>query len=1235
MAAMSRQLKRSKTMSLAVVALVLLGLSAVLATGNDAISAPKASKDLQQQHSNQNQNQNQQRDIEDDGGARREKDFDFAAYVNDFNLQEEASIPEDIFDQHDGDIGDEDAAESGRSMQYAPSAQVAVAAATAEEEDADEDEVGLLKEEKQKDEEKDEEELEDDASEAADIILESQRPTSRNFSVYLDAKKYQNSKKRGKDKKSNISHYNYKLKNNKEKQQTADGGKSEMSVGGMATKFTSVEEEDNANFARQSFAYKKLKNMHEQQSQQDEQPKEQRQKQQQQQQQQQLRGDLGGDLLEEYPSSQLFDAIEILNERKFNKPTVQSAEKSFQPTKKKLKKTKDSEKLARQVDDAAIGDIEDNLDNDEVLEEEEEDLDVDIEDEDIKLPIDNDELAKKYPVVASTTTKRPTTLATPSTTSTGTTRSSSTTTTSTKTTTTTTSTTTPRTARTPPPTIGRKLKRNFFGLPQPETRYYGSYDIGRIRAQEEDNTEEDDVGELHYYDTSGNSRKLVSFDPEKSEENYLSSYFAGKLQPNATERKQEQLQQLQPKLQQPEQHVVAPQQYATRYVDDDYAEQQPPPEKSMMENPWEKSADGKPEEQVEEQEEEQPEDGKLESDLESALQRYHEATMGTPTVTTSVVPSSAFERFKALRRSRQRTGHKSHKKRYKDYLKRQKELVVTPPPAEIPQPATVSTRHLQKLQKERERSTHSAPIFALGLRPQRPLVATGKPFYEGQVNYYDNQPPLDVDLKHHTEMERLIAHDNGNWYRRISPVLRNGVKSDPPAKDHHHHHHHHNGGHLGNHHHHHHHNHNAGHNHHHHSHQKSNHLRSRPSNPYQRKASVAAQAAPPPPPPPTPPLPPPKPQLGHQITELEHLERYYAKWPHLARVQFQVYDEHYRESHPDIYSDYEDDYESAAELEEAQQERGEEANLPPYIKKYNRRNKQLLNLLEGTLPPPTNNPGNSLGSTTETVRLDDEYLKEKRRRYHQHQRFEDLFAQQKSRFTTTMAPPKEEVTSKAKAELPKDNPVTTTAPPSNQLPEEDAPVVSGEEADPAPETLDFWQREMASKAGKAGNQAGNSATTTSPKPALYKLPSYPAIAGSFLGTPRSRSRSAQFVANVAGRGQSNWPRLETGNSTEKPAGGGTTEGGGGSSASGGGSGGGSGTGGGGRGDPSPLNSFVYHRVVDGIGLGGASGSAISGFAGSSRGKQSRLPFVAITDRRLEKSMAERHKDFEQNHFPMP
>jgi len=70
-------------------------------------------------------------------------------------LQEEASIPEDIFDQHDGDIGDEDA--DSAHIQYAPSA----AAATGEEEDAaaaeDDEDVGLMEED-------------EDASEAADIV---------------------------------------------------------------------------------------------------------------------------------------------------------------------------------------------------------------------------------------------------------------------------------------------------------------------------------------------------------------------------------------------------------------------------------------------------------------------------------------------------------------------------------------------------------------------------------------------------------------------------------------------------------------------------------------------------------------------------------------------------------------------------------------------------------------------------------------------------------------------------------------------------------------------------------------------------------------------------------------------------------------------------------------------------------------------------------------------------------
>lgn len=488
----------------------------------------------------------------------------------------------------------------------------------------------------------------------------------------------------------------------------------------------------------------------------------------------------------------------------------------------------------------------------------------------------------------------------------------------------------------------------------------------------------------------------------------------------------------------------------------------------------------------------------------------------------------------------------------------------------------------QEQKQERETRAHASPIFALGVRPQR---ITPKPFYEGQVNYYDHQEeqqsqPLGT---HHTEMERLIANDNDNWYRRISPVLRNGIKSTELQKQQ-------QQQHLANHHHH--------LKHHYHQHHHHKHARQRLPNPYQRKAPAQPAT---PPTTPQPPLPPPKPQLGHQITELEQLERYYAKWPHLARVQFQVYDEHYRESHPELYADYDsdDDYETAAELEEAQQDHGEEANLPPYIKKYNRRNKQLLNLLEGTLPPPTATPFSGVWSGSQLqpgphesapIRLDDEYVKQKRRRYQQ--RYEDVFAQQHSGAGGSGGNGDSSTTT----------PATLTSSPAaqlNQLPEEEKQLDEHQLS----AAVDFWQREIETKA------VAKPPHTTS-KPALFKLPLYPAIAGSFLGTPRSRS--AQFVANVSGRGQGSWhaapPSPISSNNNENNHN--TTA------------------------PPfSPLNSFVYHRVVDGIG-------AASSLSSSSLSRKQRLPFVAITDRRLDsvsshKMVGEPHKEFEQNHFPMP
>ncbi|EDW75188.2 uncharacterized protein Dwil_GK19829 [Drosophila willistoni] len=864
-----------------------------------------------------------------------DRDFDFAAYINDFNLQEEASIPEDIFDQHDGDI--EDAAS-------VPTA--------------------------------------DDESDA-DIILESQRPTSRNFSVYLEtAKKYPKN--------------NYKLRNNKEANTKSttnvSNGQRENEKGNGKAK-----EQTDANFGRKSFAYKKLKNMHEQ-------------KQQQQQ-----------------------DTM---------------------------------------------------------------------------------------------------------------------------------TTTTPSTSV---PFIGKKLKRRYYDLGHMQskpTETSADNENDKMKENQQDLT----LGELHYYDATQNL------------EHKLPNYFGRTL----TKKNRTNIE---------------------RFVDDDYSEQEPPQDMDKPQNVASIADIYYQEDAM--------------TTTTAAVPTFAATTTTTPppppyssypymytqTSSYSTPSPSAFERFKALRRSNHRNGHKSHKKRYKDYLRHHSaanEMV---------------SKHMQKLRKEQQQqqqqqqdAPHAAPIFALGIRPQRPTIVTPKPFYEGQVNYYDQAQDNDSneDLEHHTEMQRLIAHDNGNWYRRISPVLRNGIKSSanngpeqlsPSANSlslrHH-----------------------------------VKQLEPPHHHPYHHQSPSLASSITPPPAP----LPPPKQQLGHQITELEQLERYYAKWPHLARVQFQIYDEHYRESHPDLYPDYEEDYETAAEMEEAQQEHGDEANLPPYIKKYNRRNKQLLNLLEGTLPPPSPPPLSISAKETRAgvgggeiaprlvwsksvlqpgphqsapvatqplgIHLDDDYLKQKRRRYHQQHREENLFAQQQQQqprsSTTTMASPT--IAS-----------VTSTGLP-NQLPEEDL------EQGASP--FDYWNSRAGIAAVGEAVRDGDGASTSTAKPALYKLPSYPAITSSFLGTPRSRSRSAQFVANVSGRGQSSWRQTDAiqstmeNNATIRPP------------------------------PPpaaappsSPLNSFVYHRVND----AGPDSPSLPSSAGF---RKQRLPFVAITDRRLEslgskKLLAERHKDFEQNHFPLP
>ncbi|XP_053949287.1 uncharacterized protein LOC128857560 [Anastrepha ludens] len=850
-------------------------------------------------------------------------------------------------------------------------------------------------------------------------------------------------------------------------------------------------------------------------------------------------------------------------------------------------------------------------------------------------------------------------------------------------------------------------------------------------------------------------------------------------------------------------------------------------------------------------------------------------------------------------------------------------------------------KYARKIEAEKSRRLPASPIFVVGNRNGGAVAATidssssrsgegANPFYEGQINYYletrdeedtegtaateANNKTIDgngegkenADVAgakqreerlraHGGSMERMIAADNSNWYQRVSPVLRNGIKVfsnegkhlrgeatsnqkqnvhkqqkhqqhdaqhthhyERNHYQHQHHQHHHQHQHQQHHRQHPHphmhaykqqqqhhgiHQHRRGGSGNHHKHrQHGKHYQStdtrqlqqqqHTSNPYQRILPTSLLS------PPSPhasatqaavemgmvqtPIPPPSytkqhqqqqqteaeavgsgaQQLGHQITELEELERYYAKWPHLARVQFQVYDEHYREAHPELYpemkddadEDYDDDYESAAELEEAQNGHDEDANLPPYIKKYNRRNKQLLNLLEGTLAPPTRPPpaimrswsssllqpgphassrsaGGGGGNGVGRVRIDDDYLKEKRKRYHNRDisststssvsgsnnnnrkedldHYQDLFAQQRPPSTTTTEIPdtlaggsanKEDssATKKVQNKANIRSTVEKAAQSTNQLPDEDVSISTDTDADADTDTdidayaaddadVDIWPKEIENKSN--ANELTGSAqmtwqieklttpkpmqhlpiTPSTPKPAIYRLPSYPAIAGSFIGKPRSRSaqfapsggsrgklafvaaagddlhsnrwsniygRGGGIIGNYGGGGDSNGLGLGLGiggnhhkslsrfsaykpnahkaltaaaaltaTSTTAPtflwhAAGADMDGnglttaataitvtpsGGSSSDDGDGAEGGVPNGGVGR----TISSFVYHRVID------ASPRLVGTGA---TGRKQRLPFVAITDRRLEttkKALLERQKDFEQNHYPMP
>ncbi|XP_073831304.1 uncharacterized protein [Musca autumnalis] len=778
------------------------------------------------------------------------------------------------------------------------------------------------------------------------------------------------------------------------------------------------------------------------------------------------------------------------------------------------------------------------------------------------------------------------------------------------------------------------------------------------------------------------------------------------------------------------------------------------------------------------------------------------------------------EREKSLRRKHY--GHKIHKKKYKDYQHYHSVMMMRqhPTTATTAMTATVSTqtsfpamttsspspeektsktptvtklikmdnanrndgdnlryhkdKYSKKLKMERSKAMMPpSPIFVLKSTRRggeghdtspTALAASKKPFYEGQINYYleteDDDDARGNEARFITKGDRM---DTNDWYRKLSPVLRNGVKTSanhqedrtpsgsgmgrPGAATPYHH--------LRNHHQkHHHHQHNQQHHHHH----SRNHA-------YQRKMIPKKMMAT------TTPLPPPSRkhsttaddssvhELAHQITDLKEFERYYAKWPHLARVQSQLHDEQLREQlelqnlqqqQLSNYQDYEYDEDYFEALQGIRSPLGSrdltdnaEENLPPYIRKYNRRNKQLLDLLEGTLPPPTRPPqqlrwagsklqpgprdsstsSSSVGSMS--VRIDDDYLKEKRKRYHQRQKqIHDLFEEQRATTSTTTAPATVRPTTSYSYDHPQShkesqensNRSDNSEPElENHLPDEDVSISMETAEEQQQHQGTNWQKEIASKSTSSSTSTAFSASSSktgnlpihwqqmeklitpatrmgangggaggdvqvatapatavmpvTPKPAMFKLPSYPSIAGSYIQRPRSRS--AQFAPSSGSEFRRVTPSIYTNNNNNFiNAGGFVAYNGHGlspksmtarftgnssattiltpttntsnksnnkdnaasvkssstsnrslsrslpsSSSS--------------SSPASVSNSFVYHRVVD------ASPRLVG--AGLT-GRKQRLPFVAITDRRLEtskKSLTDHQKDFEQNHYPLP
>ncbi|XP_055843371.1 uncharacterized protein LOC129910130 [Episyrphus balteatus] len=537
--------------------------------------------------------------------------------------------------------------------------------------------------------------------------------------------------------------------------------------------------------------------------------------------------------------------------------------------------------------------------------------------------------------------------------------------------------------------------------------------------------------------------------------------------------------------------------------------------------------------------------------------------------------TSAFEQHKALIRNSRRYGHKSHKKKYKDYLHYNPPTTAT---THLP-PTTTTISSMRKGFLARDRIFNSDDI------PSRQ-------YYEGHVNYYTNtdddnfadSDKKDQNFRSYHSPNRQQHHNShhlrtGGRYRHVGVAGKTNRPHSSVYPDY-------NG-------------------------MNIHHLGSRAMQKHQKELEK----------------------------KIEEYSQYYAKWPHLAQVEDQLFeDEHADMLYPEeggsspgelvLSSDNDDDEQKSAKKEE------EDPNLPPYIKKYRRRNKQLMDLLEGTKPPSTQAPQWS-SSVLKPGPIDGSYQNHhhQHRKHHNHRQhrnhqrshrhknskwqIEDLFEEQranpnnpnKTTVYSEVAKPTPSVVDSSRSTI--TSTTTTTTQPTtlspfdellkhenehlkllqeNKLPAEDVSISRelydwaidtsndqpldqefNNDDDDNEEYIDLNHSRL--HRWKTSNRNASPIkypTTTTRRPvASVRRPN--AVYGSIIRSPPT--------------------------STARP-----------------------------------INSFVYHRVVESPRAVGAGQT----------GRKQRLPFVAITDRRLEtsrKGMGNAgvlaRKDFEQNHFPMP